>query len=966
MSAQTALKKKSSKSGTPKPKTLAVIVRDKIFKDAEICIPEDQFSADTSSYLSETIKAAGGEVVGSPEESTHVLINPSHPNYKQKRSYVNTVITRSQVDADEYDYLEVPYHWIACSIIQNRQLELDELELPAPIFVNPEEGGEWQPLRVYVSKNLHRYGGEDVQERAVQNCSERLEAGGAITVKVRSRADLFVVDESSLFAKDVRKEMADEGRDWQRIVERDWVDSCWKNKALRWTLRAESDEEEEEKSAEEEDSMAEEDVIVRRRPGRPPGKRRTEYSTSDDNFLLRYLAYHYPKGSWGSRKTYVEMSNDSVRYPETLRHTPQSWHERFKKNSSAFSQRVRRFIKAGIDSDLKTRAERQAAAEAAERLAAEKIAVKKVEEERRAVKRLAARNESRSSPPAEAGPSSRRHADLESDSRPPRAQKRKRLVSDSDSDSRSDSDAPLPPKRPTTASTKKGKGKGRARVPSSSPSSSPPASSPPRPTSSRAITTAAEPTPLDDKESGETGKTVEKGEVRETFGDFAPEFAAAFEAGFRAARETNETNGIITQDSETEKEKEKEKGKEKGKGKEARPTWRTRSEESASPAATSAAAVKVEKPQEARETREAEVVVAGVKARTVEKKVVVEVELPARRARAGRGAAADAEVEVEMEDQGEPSVRAEVERESVPAVESGEAPEESASADAEAATVTVVQEEQVVTTVAETPVAPEAVDVSDSQRDIDQSVDADAVERDLFGLDPRDPSLSPRVSPAQAARLASPAPPPAQPSPPKAVHPASELVRLREPSPPQEAAPPRFETPSPNKALFAHGQGKRAPRRSLLQEQLLSTSKRRQSTSTPGSSSRKGSGHARHFEPDTVYADNALPPRPVRPRPSVVSFSPAPALASEEQPARPPARTTEEYNERVAEGKQIVEEMRALYRRKIGELCEKYGQSPQEVVDLVNKLKKENRLGGGGDMYWQEVDKWMARELGRA
>ncbi len=47
-------------------------------------------------------------------------------------------------------------------------------------------------------------------------------------------------------------------------------------------------------------------------------------------------------------------------YDWVQRHTPQSWHERFRKNSAPFSKRVRMYIKAGLNNQLKTADERQA------------------------------------------------------------------------------------------------------------------------------------------------------------------------------------------------------------------------------------------------------------------------------------------------------------------------------------------------------------------------------------------------------------------------------------------------------------------------------------------------------------------------------------------------------------------------------------------------------------------------------
>jgi hypothetical protein len=54
---------------------------------------------------------------------------------------------------------------------------------------------------------------------------------------------------------------------------------------------------------------------------------------------------------------------DQANYPPAERHSSQSWHERFKKNSGPFGRRVTRFIDEKIDEALKTAPERAKAAE---------------------------------------------------------------------------------------------------------------------------------------------------------------------------------------------------------------------------------------------------------------------------------------------------------------------------------------------------------------------------------------------------------------------------------------------------------------------------------------------------------------------------------------------------------------------------------------------------------------------------
>jgi hypothetical protein len=54
--------------------------------------------------------------------------------------------------------------------------------------------------------------------------------------------------------------------------------------------------------------------------------------------------------------------SDQFEYPLAARHTSQSWHERFRKNSTAFGRRVARFINEKVDRSLKTAPERAATA----------------------------------------------------------------------------------------------------------------------------------------------------------------------------------------------------------------------------------------------------------------------------------------------------------------------------------------------------------------------------------------------------------------------------------------------------------------------------------------------------------------------------------------------------------------------------------------------------------------------------
>jgi len=102
--------------------------------------------------------------------------------------------------------------------------------------------------------------------------------------------------------------------------------------------------------------------------------------------LCRYLAAWHPDGSWLSRKTFeimvravalgrleklMQQTKRNTEFPIVERHSAQSWHERFKKNSGALSNRVNRYIYAGIrEKDLKTAKEVENARQAEASIAA--------------------------------------------------------------------------------------------------------------------------------------------------------------------------------------------------------------------------------------------------------------------------------------------------------------------------------------------------------------------------------------------------------------------------------------------------------------------------------------------------------------------------------------------------------------------------------------------------------------------
>ncbi|WVQ93651.1 hypothetical protein IAU59_000727 [Kwoniella sp. CBS 9459] len=326
---------------------------DQLLAGQVVLLAEGQFSDSVIDLVKDKVTALGGTLTTQRDESTILLVNPSHPQHAKEKEQI-AYLTKNYPQVTQPEVY--PYHWLACCFQAGRLLKLEELALVSPIFTYPATSEDWRPLRVWVSVNLAREDGEN-PEQARDNCAAQLEAGGGLAVPKRALADVLVVDETSNFAKKVHAEKKAHGRDWQRIVERDWVDGCLRSKTLAWrTAVAPANAADED----EQDSMAEDDMPIGKGKGlgRPTGKPRTEYTPEDDDFVTRWLAAHHPNGSWSSRKTYLGLVEQSAKYPYAGRHTAQSWHERFKKNSVAFEKRIKRLIVAGVDGTLKTKAER--------------------------------------------------------------------------------------------------------------------------------------------------------------------------------------------------------------------------------------------------------------------------------------------------------------------------------------------------------------------------------------------------------------------------------------------------------------------------------------------------------------------------------------------------------------------------------------------------------------------------------
>ncbi|WRT65810.1 uncharacterized protein IL334_002759 [Kwoniella shivajii] len=328
-----------------------------LLSEQKVIFAEDQFPDDAIEFLTSRISELGGKVITSRAESTILLVNPSHPTYKKELERI--IDLRRTYPHISQPFIH-PYHWINNVYQQKTLIKIEDLSVISPIFTYPSSFENYRPIRAWVSVNVSREQ-DETPEAARDSLLEKLECAGAIGVGKRAQADLLVVDESSEFAKKVHGEKRKHDRHWQKIVERDWVDNCLRERKLSWRLTPQQLQERGDE--EDNESFLGDDTPTNegKGPGRPTGKPRVEYTPQDDDFLCRYLAAHNPDGSWGSRKTYHNLAATSAQYPIAERHSAQSWHERYKKNSVSFEKRVKAFIKEGVNGTLKTKAEREKA-----------------------------------------------------------------------------------------------------------------------------------------------------------------------------------------------------------------------------------------------------------------------------------------------------------------------------------------------------------------------------------------------------------------------------------------------------------------------------------------------------------------------------------------------------------------------------------------------------------------------------
>jgi hypothetical protein len=117
-----------------------------------------------------------------------------------------------------------PYHWLFASHIAGKLLKAKDVP-PLPIFQCLEQGaGDEQtihrPLRVYVSVNIVRADDEVEALDAQRNVINLIEANGGVRSDKRGTADVLVLN----LETNAGKKYASEKKDFQKVVERGWVE----------------------------------------------------------------------------------------------------------------------------------------------------------------------------------------------------------------------------------------------------------------------------------------------------------------------------------------------------------------------------------------------------------------------------------------------------------------------------------------------------------------------------------------------------------------------------------------------------------------------------------------------------------------------------------------------------------------------------------------------------------------------
>lgn len=126
-----------------------------------------------------------------------------------------------------------------------------------------------------VQKSPHEVRAEDARDAVMDMVIRR----GALAVSKRSMADILVVDKTTAFYAVILNEIETHGRRGkQKVVERDWVETCVKRGKLLWDeerVQEQNDAagtKQDDEIASQADSFEDEGPVDRKGPGRPTGK----------------------------------------------------------------------------------------------------------------------------------------------------------------------------------------------------------------------------------------------------------------------------------------------------------------------------------------------------------------------------------------------------------------------------------------------------------------------------------------------------------------------------------------------------------------------------------------------------------------------------------------------------------------------------------------------------------------------
>lgn len=232
----------------------------------------------------------GASVTRQPVEPCLSFSNPASSSRAGSTSFTDLGLRRSSLDdvrADE----TLPYHYLSVCAQELRLVPPRELEPPVPVFVHPGsatyEIRKGAPLKIWTSANVQKSPNEYRPEDARDAVIDMVVRLGALVVQRRAMADVLVVDKTTAFYAVIQKEIETHGRRGkQKVVERDWVESCVTSGKLLWDgeqkpevpaagpagIVTGSAAVKDSDAVSQADSFEDEGPIDKKGPGRPTGK----------------------------------------------------------------------------------------------------------------------------------------------------------------------------------------------------------------------------------------------------------------------------------------------------------------------------------------------------------------------------------------------------------------------------------------------------------------------------------------------------------------------------------------------------------------------------------------------------------------------------------------------------------------------------------------------------------------------